>query len=114
EGNGIFYYKKIDAGNQELKAVIKAVLPEYFKVVAAGVTYRQYINKFETLGGIAEEFIDGEHKESPSVQCRINPIGNTDIISTHDQVLGGESGQVFLGATFPANNEYNADIVVMA
>ena len=48
------------------------------------------------------------------MQCRINPIGNTDIISTHDQVLGGEGGQVFLGASFPANSEYNAEIAVIS
>jgi hypothetical protein len=32
------------------------------------------------------------------------------IISTHDQVLGGPSGQIFLGSTFPANAEYSRDI----
>ena len=31
-------------------------------------------------------------------------------ISTHDQVLGGASGQVFLGCTFPAMEDYRMDI----
>ena len=53
-----------------------------------------------------EEFVDGECKTFPSVQCRITPMGETDVISTHDQVLGGESGHVFLGAHFPADKEY--------
>ena len=30
--------------------------------------------------------------------------------STHDQVLGGPSGQIFLGSTFPADAEYSQDI----
>jgi PGM1 C-terminal domain len=71
------------------------------------------MEKFKSMGGIVEEFISGEHKESPSVQCRINPFGEPEIISTHDQLLGGESGQVFLGATFPANIEYHRDIALM-
>ena len=33
-----------------------------------------------------------------------------DIISTHDQVLGGGSGQVFVGAHFPADAAYRAEI----
>jgi hypothetical protein len=49
-------------------------------------------------------------KRSPSVQCRINPLGEIEVISTHDQHLEGESGQVYMGAIFPANEEYNAEI----
>ena len=72
------------------------------------------MDKFNSMGGIVEEFINGEYKESPSVQCRINPMGDIDIISTHDQLLGGESGQVFEGSSFPANKEYNTEIASMA
>ena len=32
------------------------------------------------------------------------------IISTHDQVLGGPSGQIFLGSTFPADARYSREI----
>jgi hypothetical protein len=62
------------------------------------------------MGGIVEAFVDGKIKASPSVQCRINPLGDCKVISTHDQELGGESGQVFIGANFPANEEYAIDI----
>jgi hypothetical protein len=58
------------------------------------------------MGGIVEEFIEGEQKKSPSVQCLINPLGSADVVSTHDQVLGGNNNNVFLGAHFPANKEY--------
>src|SRR5262249_49978533 len=53
---------------------------------------------------------EGDHKESPSVQCRITPMGKVEIISTHDQELGGESGQVYVGAHFPASTEYAIDL----
>ena len=65
------------------------------------------------MQGIVEAFVEGETKTSPSVQCRIEPSGEISIISTHDQVLGGESGQVYLGCTFPANREYQEDICQM-
>src|SRR5262249_48200409 len=65
------------------------------------------------MGGIVEAFIDGERKESPSVQCRINPTGVTEVLSTHDQELGGESGQMYIGAQFPAANDYAVAIAQM-
>ena len=110
EGNGVFYYNELEATDTGLEADIGRKLPLYLKIVAAGVNYSQYITAFNRMGGIAEEFIEGEHKESPSVQCRINPSGATDIISTHNQLMGGESGQIFLGSSFPANREYAAEI----
>ncbi len=44
------------------------------------------------------------------MQCRINPLGKIDIISTHDQLMGGPDGQIFLGGTFPADNEYCIEV----
>jgi len=114
EGNAIFYFKELDAECEDLEKMIRIKLPRYLQVVAHEVSYVEYMQKFTSLGGIVEEFVTGEYKESPSVQCRINPIGDIDIISTHDQVLGGESGQVFLGASFPANAEYNTEIARMS
>src|SRR4028119_1061384 len=54
--------------------------------------------------------MEGEEVRSPSVQCRINPIGEASVVSTHDQVLGGPSGQIFLGSTFPADAAYSRDL----
>ena len=65
------------------------------------------------MGGVVEAFIDAEHTAFPSVQCRITPLQEIEIVSTHDQVLGGESGQVFLGAHFPADSQYAAGIAVL-
>lgn len=61
-------------------------------------------------GGIVEEMIAGEIR-SPSVQLRILPDGEPLIVSTHDQVLGGELGQSFVACRFPAEREYAAMIV---
>jgi len=114
EGNGIFYYYDLKADDEKLGEKIATALPRQLKVVAQQLDYGTFLKKFRSMGGIAEAFIPGEIKESPSVQCRINPLGGTDIISTHDQLLGGESGQVFLGSSFPANPVYTTEISVMA
>lgn len=112
EGNAIFSYQNITT-NTDLKENIKEALPG-IHIIADEVNYHEFFKKFDALGGIAEAFIDGEIKTSPSVQCRINPLGGVEIVSTHDQVLGGEDNQVFIGASFPAFNDYAIEIAAMA
>ena len=70
--------------------------------MAAGESWEEYLAGFGRMGGIVEAFVDGAGKCSPSAQCRIDPLGVTQLISTHDQVLGGSTGQIYLGCTFPA------------
>lgn len=70
-------------------------------------TYAGYMEAVAAQGAIVEEMIEGDVKESPSVQMRISPLGKIEILSTHDQMLGGPSGQSYLGAIFPANPEYS-------
>lgn len=72
--------------------------------------WETYSSKFTTMGGIAEVFIEGEKKRSPSVQLRIDPLGETQLVSTHDQVLSGPAKQVYFGCTFPARRSYRADL----
>ena len=43
---------------------------------------------------------------SPSVQLRVHPGGKVELLSTHDQLLGGPSGQSYLGCRFPADLAY--------
>jgi hypothetical protein len=65
-----------------------------------------YLAKFEEGAGIIEERIVGQEVRSPSVQLRVLPGGVVELLSTHDQLLGGASGQSYLGCTFPAAPEY--------
>jgi hypothetical protein len=65
-----------------------------------------YLAKFTEDGGIVEERIVGEELRSPSVQLRVLPGGEVELLSTHDQLLGGASGQSYLGCVFPAAAEY--------
>src|SRR5262245_12730481 len=65
-----------------------------------------YMAKLAELAGIVEERVIGEEIRSPSVQLRITPLGQLEVLSTHDQVLGGPSGQSYLGCRFPADFNY--------
>jgi hypothetical protein len=69
-----------------------------------------YLAALDDEGGIVEERIEGEDFRSPSVQLRISPAGQVDIMSTHDQVLGGPHGQTYFGCHFPADQAYAAQL----
>lgn len=112
EGNAIFSYTGAPDGHA-LYAWIQQQLPRRLQPVAKDISIQTFLHKIKQGGGIVEAFIEGKEKTSPSVQCRINPLGKIDVISTHDQMLGGESGQVFMGATFPAQADYAAAIGVL-
>ena len=65
-----------------------------------------YLAKLAERGGIVEERITGVELRSPSVQLRVTPLGDVELLSTHDQLLGGPSGQSYLGCRFPADFAY--------
>jgi hypothetical protein len=65
-------------------------------------------------GGVVEERLSGEEIRSPSVQLRTSPMGEVEVLSTHDQLLGGRAGQTFLGCTFPAESAYRGVITAHA
>jgi hypothetical protein len=74
------------------------------------MTWEVFGEKIAEMGAITEAFIEGAEKRSPSVQYRVDPLGGVEVISTHDQLLGGRSGQVYLGCRFPADPAYRLDI----
>jgi hypothetical protein len=109
DGNAILKYPD-HISKKEMYDWIHHNLRKEIIPVAGDLGIELFLEKFKVMEGIVEAFIEGDVKASPSVQCRINPLGEVDIISTHDQVLGGESGQVFLGAHFPADGSYRTEI----
>jgi hypothetical protein len=74
------------------------------------LTFDGYAADFAERGGIVEERIVGDEVRSPSVQMRVTPLGVLEVLSTHDQVLGGPSGQSYLGCRFPADPAYSTAI----
>jgi hypothetical protein len=84
---------------------LQQIRPESVKL-----TVPDFLARFEQGGGIVEERITGVVLESPSVQMRALPDGTVELLSTHDQLLGGASGQKYLGCVFPADQGYAAKI----
>lgn len=109
DGNAMFRYPSLEEG-QVPEQAIGAALTENTTPVASDLNKDMFFEKFNEMGGIVEEFLDGEVKTSPSVQCVINPNKTIDIVSTHDQLLGGDDGQIFIGAVFPADPAYSASL----
>ncbi|HEX5766427.1 MAG TPA: hypothetical protein VFY27_12720, partial [Woeseiaceae bacterium] len=109
EGNALFSYEGCPS-DTDCSVWVEQVMPQRLRFEAASETWDHYRLEFAEMGGIVEVFLEGANKRSPSAQCRINPLGQAGSISTHDQVLGGPSGQVFLGCTFPADEAYRLAI----
>ena len=76
------------------------------KFESKGATYDSYMKKLQERKGVVEERIVGEEFRSPSVQLRVTPLGKVELLSTHDQLLGGPTGQSYLGCVFPADTAY--------
>ena len=70
------------------------------------MTRERFTDKLAEYGGVVEERIAGRDFRSPSAQLRVTPLGEVEALSTHDQMLGGPSGQAYLGCRFPASPEY--------
>ena len=70
-----------------------------------------YSSKVAAEGAIVEQLARHRQLISPSVQLRVVPGGFAEIVSTHDQILGGPDDQVYLGCRFPARPEYRKVIM---
>jgi len=75
------------------------------------MTFDRFTSKLAEHAGIVEELISGRDFRSPSAQLRITPLGDVEALSTHDQLLGGPSGQAYLGCRFPASQDYAGPIM---
>ena len=107
EGNALIRFN----GDESASArEVRRLLRQNLRFEAKSETYERFMEKIQGNGGIVEEFIAGEPKASPSVQYRIDPHGVPTELSSHDQLLGGPAGQVYLGCTFPAAAAYRSAI----
>jgi hypothetical protein len=83
-------------------------------VEAGGVSVDAFLAKLSVRGGIVEERITGGEVRSPSVQLEVTPAGEVEVVSTHDQLLGGHTGHSYLGCRFPADPGYAGAITKVA
>jgi hypothetical protein len=114
EGNALVDLRNLPApgGLEEREGVIHRLQSMQFE--RPDMPFAAYLAKFDQRGGIVEERITGVELRSPSVQLRVTPGGEVELLSTHDQMLGGPSGQQYLGCRFPADFAYARAISVDA
>ncbi|MDQ4038896.1 MAG: peptide ligase PGM1-related protein [Actinomycetota bacterium] len=93
DGNRVIRFGR-STGPLELRATIEALPQWYLADLSAG--------------SVVEELITGPVVTSPSVQVDIMPSGEPVVLATHEQVLGGPDGQVYVGCRFPASPQYAA------
>jgi hypothetical protein len=109
-GNAVVDLRDLPAAGSpdEIAAITDRVMG--MQLEAKALTVDVYLDAFREMGGIVEERITGAKLTSPSVQMRALPDGTVELLSTHDQLLGGPSGQQYLGCVFPADPDYAVDI----
>ncbi len=111
EGNALLDLRPL--GNPDTAAARVEQIAQAFSTLSfqgRDETWPKFEAKISNLGAIVEAFVEGEGKQSPSVQGSISPTGVVEILSTHDQLLGGPDGQIFLGCEFPALEGYRTQL----
>jgi hypothetical protein len=104
EGNALVDLDGVDLDSRE--AVLERV--RAMRLEAKHMTVDDFLEKLAEQGGIVEERVKGSAIVSPSVQLRVTPLGEVELLSTHDQLLGGSHGQKYEGCLFPAAPGYAA------
>jgi hypothetical protein len=113
-GNAVIQLAGLPApGSADEPAALRARV-EQLELESDKTDLDEYLRTLTTGGGIVEERITGVELRSPSVQLRVTPLGEVEILSTHDQLLGGPSGQSYLGCVFPADFAYARRITIEA
>ena len=93
EGNALVDLRGLPAPGDRASATRSASGSSAMQLRARDATLDGYLAKLGERGGVVEERIAGDEFRSPSVQLRVTPLGEVELLSTHDQLLGGPSGQ---------------------
>ena len=111
EGNGVYRFQQPLPTDREERLLSLSRGLDNMQWPGDRETLGSFLRKLGEMGGIVEEWVEGDEVESPSVQMQVHPDGSLEIISTHDQVLGGATGQAYLGCRFPADEGYRKTIL---
>jgi hypothetical protein len=107
-GNAVVDLTAADRGTDALRRAI-----DVMELEDVEMTREEYLDRLRE-GAAVEELLAGDELRSPSVQLRNSPAGEVEVLSTHDQVLGGPNGLSFLGCRFPADAEYGPLVATLA
>ncbi len=113
-GNALVHLEGLPASGEPAEAAAIRERLQAMILESHAMSYDDYMQTLARNGGIVEERITGDEFRSPSAQMRITPLGKLELLSTHDQLLGGTEGQTYLGCRFPADPAYAAAIMTEA
>jgi PGM1 C-terminal domain len=99
-GNGIVRLEGA-AEPKEIAARVRAVQPDDSDLLP-----ETFLEELSRQSGVVELRLRGSEVRSPSAQMRSGPGGEFELVSTHDQILGGANGMTYLGCRFPAHRSY--------
>ncbi len=116
KGNAIFDLQALretsassGASREGREQAIADALPK-MRFVDRQQSWTSFEAKLQREGGIVEALLEAEDIRTPSCQLRLSPRESLDLLSTHDQLVEGESGQVYAGCRFPADERYRKSI----
>ncbi len=111
-GNVLFSFA--GAPENDVASWIVRELPGRAVFASPPDSWESYLAKLGTMGAVVERFIAADQTRSPSVQLLLSPAHGVRILSTQDQLFAGPVKQIFVGGTFPAGEEYRAEIQDLA
>ena len=111
EGNAVIDLRELPPPGADEERQDVADRLEGMVLQARGVSVDAYLDGLASRGGVVEERLAGPDLRSPSVQLSITPAGDVEIVSTHDQILDGQS---YVGCRFPAARPYAEPIARLA
>lgn len=106
EGNGLFEFPADPSDRGSMRDALSRLC-----FTSTIETADSFLGKFASMGGVVEKLIVADEMRSPSVQMRVTPDGQPVLVSSHEQVLGGATGQSYLGCRFPAHDDYRRPLL---
>lgn len=106
EGNALLPLEPLnltDSSGPERRQRLRQALEQ---LAMPALSWREQLSR---QGAVVEAWLEGgDACTSPSVQGTIHPGGRVEVLSTHEQILGGPTGQTYKGCRFPAAEPYRA------
>jgi hypothetical protein len=100
--------KTDNSGAGDGNRVVRLAGPAAAVARAAVARWEPWYHDDLSRGAVVEELLETPGTAYPSVQVNIAPTGEVEVVSTHEQIVGGPTGHVYQGCAFPANTAYAA------
>jgi hypothetical protein len=115
QGNALFNISGIKPDNSQedtFQQVFENLTEENIEVVDKKLDWKGFVEEIPKAGVIAELYIEGQNKESPSVQGIVYKDGTVNLVSIHEQRFASNK-QTYIGSFYPANDDYRDRVADM-